>query len=217
MEYLTRIPICCGLFFGDERRRQHLTTTRVSTLELPIEGARSRRPLVLAALFPNEGMVSVVDRRETSETRRTILTNFRLSSPKLEGDEPHDARRLNLKYDPQSKHYVFCEDTPDATACSICMEFLGKWYATFPLSLSICCLERINPRCHVVTVPTDDSATGLCSHAYHRECIMNWLQDDNDACPNCRQPMWDPETYEMIDQCIKDQEWHIPFAVWLRF
>ena len=77
----------------------------------------------------------------------------------------------------------------------------------FPLLLSIfSCQSSVSPRSHVVAVPLDDSVTGMCLHAYHRECIMNWLQDDHNDCPNCRQPMWDSETYEMIDQCIKDQE-----------
>ncbi|KAI2510630.1 ubiquitin-protein transferase [Fragilaria crotonensis] len=110
-----------------------------------------RRPLVLAALFPNEARV---------EAQGTT-------------------GGLSLKYDPQSKQYVFSEDTPDANSCSICLEILA---------------------------PEDDTVTGLCSHVYHRDCIMNWFQDYHDECPNCRQPMWDPETYNMIDQIIQDQE-----------
>ena len=46
--------------------------------------------------------------------------------------------------------------------------------------------------------------TGLCSHVYHRACIMNWMQTGHDDCPNCRQPMWDAETYNMVDQGIKN-------------
>ncbi|KAI2498271.1 RING-like zinc finger [Fragilaria crotonensis] len=84
----------------------------------------------------------------------------------------------SLKYDSQSKQYVFYEDPAEATTCSICMEFL---------------------------VPEDDTVTSLCTHVYHRECIMNWLQCDHDECPNCRQPMWDPETYMVVDQQIMDQ------------
>ncbi|KAI2488620.1 hypothetical protein MHU86_25674 [Fragilaria crotonensis] len=144
------------------------TTTRMptTTTSLPMipastppmqwkEEALARRPLVLAVLFPDEGN-------------------------KVEGDDggPITSGR-SLKYDAQSKHYIFCDDPGvEATTCSICLEIL---------------------------VPDDDTVTGLCSHVYHRECIMNWLQDCNDACPNCRQPMWDPETYMMVDQQIKDQ------------
>ncbi|KAI2497477.1 hypothetical protein MHU86_17027 [Fragilaria crotonensis] len=142
-----------------EGTQQNFPTIPVSTPTVPIGNARSRRPLVLAALFPREG--------------------------RLESDE-HSGGRGNLKYDPQSKHYVFCEDAPDAVSCSICMEFL---------------------------VPTDDTVTGLCSHTYHRECVMNWLQGGHDECPNCRQLMWDPETYEMVDECIKNGDCFSPFAV----
>ncbi|KAI2497486.1 hypothetical protein MHU86_17036 [Fragilaria crotonensis] len=142
-----------------EETQQNLPTIPVASPTVSIaEETQSRRPLVLAALFPKEG--------------------------KLESDgHPHAGRSSNEKYDPQLKHYVVCTDVPDAVACSICMDVL---------------------------VPTDDSVTGLCSHAYHRECIMNWLHGDHHECPNCRQPMWDPETYEMIEQCIEDDEWHSP-------
>ncbi|KAI2497484.1 hypothetical protein MHU86_17034 [Fragilaria crotonensis] len=142
-----------------EGTQQNFPTIPVRTPTLPIGHAWSRRPLVLAALF------SMEDR--------------------LESDE-HSGGRSNLKYDPQSKHYVFCEDAPDAVSCSICMEFL---------------------------VPTDDTVTGLCSHTYHRECIMNWVHGGHDECPNCRQLMWDPETYEVVDKCIENGESTNPFAV----
>lgn len=48
----------------------------------------------------------------------------RLLSLKLEGSGPPDGHG-SLKYNSQSKRYVFCEDAPDATACSICLEVLG--------------------------------------------------------------------------------------------
>ena len=34
---------------------------------------------------------------------------------------------------------------------------------------------------------------------------MDWLQLGHDECPNCRQPMWDSETYSSVDQYIKGQ------------
>ncbi|KAI2497475.1 hypothetical protein MHU86_17025 [Fragilaria crotonensis] len=143
-----------------EATQQTLPTIPVTTPTAPNENAQSRRPLVLAVLFPKEG--------------------------RLESDVNSGGRKSNLKYDPQSKHYVFCEDAPDATVCSICMELLA---------------------------PTDDTVAGLCSHAYHRECILNWLQGGHDDCPNCRQAMWDPETYDMVDACIKNGESSSPSAV----
>ncbi|KAI2490489.1 hypothetical protein MHU86_24086 [Fragilaria crotonensis] len=98
-----------------EEAQQNGRTIPVSTTIFPIGNYRLRRPLVLAALFPKE--------------------------VKVEGDG-NIAGRRNLKYDPQSKQYEFCEDAPDAAECTICMDCL---------------------------VPMDDAVTGLCSHSYHRQ------------------------------------------------
>ncbi|KAI2496959.1 hypothetical protein MHU86_17544 [Fragilaria crotonensis] len=169
IDYLAGAPVCCGCFFNVAERRPNLPSNPVSTPISSIEhaaptssidNARSRRPLILATLFPKEGHA-------------------------LEGSGPPDGHG-SLKYNSQSKRYVFCEDAPDATACSICLEVL---------------------------VPADDSVTGSCSHVYHRKCIMNWLHGDHDICPNCRQPMWDPETYKIIDECIKAQQSNSSFVV----
>ena len=52
----------------------------------------------------------------------------------------------------------------------------------------------------------DDIIFGLCSHTYHRQCILNWLKPAHDDCPNCRQPMWDKEAYDLIDASIMNQQ-----------
>ena len=62
--------------------------------------------------------------------------------------------------------------------------------------------RNADPHRHDVTGPEDDAVTGFCSHVYHRTCIMNWLELGHDECPNCRQPMWDVETYNMVDEGI---------------
>jgi hypothetical protein len=49
----------------------------------------------------------------------------------------------------------------------------------------------------------NDLIFGKCSHVYHRGCIMQWMQDGHDECPNCRQLMWEPETYKYIEESIK--------------
>uniref|UniRef100_A0A7S1V410 RING-type domain-containing protein n=1 Tax=Grammatophora oceanica TaxID=210454 RepID=A0A7S1V410_9STRA len=42
---------------------------------------------------------------------------------------------------------------------------------------------------------------GDCSHKYHRSCIFEWLEK-NDDCPNCRKPMWDSDAYDVVRQSI---------------
>lgn len=75
--------------------------------------------------------------------------------------------------------------------------------------------------------PIDDSGGSptvfgsSCSHIYHRDCILQWLnsggsstnnnnpndiQKKHDDCPNCRQPMWDPDTYQLVKEDIKRQQ-----------
>lgn len=53
------------------------------------------------------------------------------------------------------------------------------------------CLEAFEPGNAVVS----------SCHVYHRDCILGWLQKRDD-CPNCRQCMWDTETYKMLEEAI---------------
>mmetsp|Transcript_4041 Transcript_4041/g.6311 ORF Transcript_4041/g.6311 Transcript_4041/m.6311 type:complete len:179 (+) Transcript_4041:157-693(+) len=53
------------------------------------------------------------------------------------------------------------------------------------------CLETFEP---------GDAVVSSC-HVYHRDCILGWLQKRDD-CPNCRQCMWDTETYKMLEEAI---------------
>ena len=78
-------------------------------------------------------------------------------------------------------------------------------YSCITLRCIVCCQRNADLLYHVFTGPQDDTVTGLCSHVYHRACIMDWLQLGHDECPNCRQPMWDSETYRMVDQSIRGQ------------
>ncbi len=42
---------------------------------------------------------------------------------------------------------------------------------------------------------------GLCPNAYHRECVMSWVEA-NDDCPMCRQPMLDESVYQAVEEQI---------------
>jgi Zinc finger, C3HC4 type (RING finger) len=44
-----------------------------------------------------------------------------------------------------------------------------------------------------------------CSHRYHRSCILRWIDDGYDECFECRQPLWDAETYCYIDKLVKQK------------
>lgn len=96
--------------------------------------------------------------------------------PEQKSGEPDSGR--TLRYDPESKQYEFSDEAMDVPSCSICLEELAS---------------------------NDDVISGLCSHVHHRKCIMSWLKRDNDQCPNCRQNMWDPDTYRLVEAFIKEQ------------
>jgi hypothetical protein len=61
-----------------------------------------------------------------------------------------------------------------------------------------------------ITEAQDRVVSGLCSHIYHRKCILEWLNNKkrHDSCPNCRQPMWEPETYQAIKEDILQNKAH---------
>ena len=50
----------------------------------------------------------------------------RHASPKLERQTEGLSTRSGLKYHPESKRYVFCDNSLEDTTCSICLECLGK-------------------------------------------------------------------------------------------
>lgn len=48
---------------------------------------------------------------------------------------------------------------------------------------------------------------GPCQHAYHYECLMNWvIAEDHDDCPTCRRELWDAETYNSVIIDLRDHE-----------
>lgn len=92
--------------------------------------------------------------------------------------------------------------------CSICLERIG----TFPFhSHFVQDVPRpIRPYYHSHPLDADTSSNNIvfgssCSHVYHECCILEWLNSDtpnNGKCPNCRKPMWDPETYSLVEADI---------------
>jgi hypothetical protein len=78
------------------------------------------------------------------------------------------------------------------------------------------CTDTINS--HILhSHPTDESKSVVfgssCSHVYHRECILEWLNKPmkkqkafHDDCPNCRQRMWEADTYEIVKDDIARRE-----------
>jgi hypothetical protein len=84
-------------------------------------------------------------------------------------------------FDTETKAYSFTPDASSNEGCSIC-------------------LEDFSPDDHQII-------SGLCTHSFHRECLMNWLIKRNkDCCPECRQVMWDPETYEELERVMRRAE-----------
>jgi Ring finger domain len=67
-------------------------------------------------------------------------------------------------------------------------------------------LNEMLARFHDAAGSEDVTVSGLCTHMYHRECIMDWMKSGHDECPNCRRSMWDPEIYTMIETSIQAQQ-----------
>eukprot|EP00545_Synedropsis_sp_CCMP1620_P010488 CAMPEP_0119010762 /NCGR_PEP_ID=MMETSP1176-20130426/5230_1 /TAXON_ID=265551 /ORGANISM="Synedropsis recta cf, Strain CCMP1620" /LENGTH=194 /DNA_ID=CAMNT_0006963487 /DNA_START=72 /DNA_END=656 /DNA_ORIENTATION=+ len=83
-----------------------------------------------------------------------------------------------LRYDPESNSYQWTNNTTGDVSCSIC-------------------LDNFEPGNTVIS--------SSCSHCYHRDCIMAWLEI-KDECPNCRQAMWDTEAYDMMEDEVRTME-----------
>lgn len=81
----------------------------------------------------------------------------------------------NLEYDPEANSYRWANKKNADTTCSICIEKFQEG---------------------------DVVVTSLCNHSFHSDCIMGWSQIKAD-CPVCRQKMWDPRTFKMLEKEIK--------------
>lgn len=85
---------------------------------------------------------------------------------------------VTLVYDPESNGYQWTNENMGDVLCSICLENFE---------------------------PGDVITSSHCSHTYHRDCILGWLQV-KDECPNCRQQMWEPEAYQMLEEEVRAME-----------
>ena len=91
-----------------------------------------------------------------------------------------------------------------AIACSICLEKLGTCRRTRVVkSITFDKFPSTHKSCQALTgsksSDKEDVVSGPCSHLYHRECILSWLQErGHDGCPYCRQPMWDTHEFEAV-------------------
>ena len=84
--------------------------------------------------------------------------------------------KTNLQYDPEANSYRWVNNRQEKnetknTSCSIC-------------------LERF--------IEGDVVVSSMCTHAFHRDCIMGWAEIKDD-CPMCRQSMFDVKTYKMLE------------------
>jgi hypothetical protein len=84
--------------------------------------------------------------------------------------------KTNLQYDPEANSYRWVNNRQEKnetknTSCSIC-------------------LERF--------IEGDVVVSSVCTHAFHRDCIIGWAEIKDD-CPMCRQSMFDVKTYKMLE------------------
>lgn len=86
----------------------------------------------------------------------------------------------SFEYDLESNSFQFQEKNDDTTSnntCSICIDKFQEG---------------------------DDVIISACSHVFHRDCVLVWLER-KDECPMCRQDMWDQDDYKKIEQEIIEE------------
>jgi hypothetical protein len=93
--------------------------------------------------------------------------------------------------------FLFPEERIDKTQMKIDSQNNSyRWTSNNEKGNTTCsiCLERFQEGDLIIS-------GGLCSHAYHRECVMSWVQARDD-CPMCRQPMFDEAIYQAVEEQI---------------
>ena len=59
---------------------------------------------------------------------------------------------------------------------------------------------------HTTTESGAVTTSTQCGHVFHRECIMGWILNADsakDECPQCRQLMWEGQTYQFVEDEIR--------------
>mmetsp|Transcript_32730 Transcript_32730/g.48468 ORF Transcript_32730/g.48468 Transcript_32730/m.48468 type:complete len:183 (+) Transcript_32730:112-660(+) len=105
------------------------------------------------------------------------------SSTSLSSTDEEDVESTRaLIYDDETKRYEWQPKTDTnvtSKECSICLEDFGS-------------------ACEIVTP--------VCSHSYHRSCIMNWITKNHNTCPTCRNSMWDTKEYNRLSDELKETQ-----------
>mmetsp|Transcript_452 Transcript_452/g.658 ORF Transcript_452/g.658 Transcript_452/m.658 type:complete len:203 (-) Transcript_452:186-794(-) len=86
----------------------------------------------------------------------------------------------SFEYDSESNAYQFkgkTDDTMNSNTCSICIDKFQEG---------------------------DGVIISACSHVFHRDCVLEWLQK-KDECPMCRQGMWDQDDYKKLEQQVIEE------------
>lgn len=83
----------------------------------------------------------------------------------------------------------------DDSKCAICLEpfFDGGDSSNFDVA------ENKSDSNLSKSKPLDIVQGSACPHRYHRRCVVSWLMNTS-HCPECRQPMWTDEAYQLARQ-----------------
>mmetsp|Transcript_30826 Transcript_30826/g.46761 ORF Transcript_30826/g.46761 Transcript_30826/m.46761 type:complete len:247 (+) Transcript_30826:58-798(+) len=91
-------------------------------------------------------------------------------------EENNDEENKDVK-DEEDREEGSTDDSLSTNTCSICLEKFREG---------------------------DGVIISACSHVFHRECVLEWLQK-KDGCPMCRQSMWDEDEYKKVEEEVIEE------------
>lgn len=153
---------------------------------------------------PNETPVGSVendsDSEEAAEIRSKVINAIFIENV---------VDKENFEYDPESNSYQFHghkgegnEDTTtdegknDKENKELKDEENGERNDSLNNNTCSICLDKFTEG--------EDVIISECSHVFHRECVLEWLQK-KDGCPMCRQSMWDEDEYKKIEDAVIEE------------